>query len=90
MLNSAGRDERLHMTAEDEYFLETDPVQRFRILPGQDGYPTYLQNTYSGFTRYRNDVEKRSGEDVADTQEFVVTTSGVPLGPARLQHLLGG
>lgn len=90
VLRSAERDERLHMTAEDEFFVETDPAQRFRLLPDQNGHTAYLQNTYSGFTYYCNDVERQSAEDVADTQEFLVSTSGVPLGPARLQHLRGG
>lgn len=90
VLNSVGQDARLRMTAEDEFFVETDSAQRFHVMPDQNGHPAYLQNTYSGFTCYRNDDQGQPAEDVADTQELVITTSGVPLGPARLEHLHSG
>lgn len=88
---TAAGDQPVRMTAASEFCLPADAAQRFRVLPGQDGRAGYLQNTHDGFTRYRNDVAELSPQDArGDSQEFVVTASGVTVGVVLLQQLPGG
>lgn len=66
----------------DEFILEADPSQRFRVLSGQDGRLRYLQNCYDGVTRYLNEVSDHSTKGDPVDQFFAVSGSRTTIGMA--------